>query len=382
MRILIVDDSEVNQLVLQAILEKAGYTELIAVDSANEAFNQLGMDNPSNVSPEIDLILMDIMMPEIDGIEACRQIKANQRLRDIPIIMVTALTETTDLEAAFAAGAMDYITKPFKKLELLARVRSALALKHELDRRKIREQKLLKDLCLAKRVQQSVLSRPISNPRIEIAAAYVPSQELSGDMYYWCDIDQHRYGILLLDVVGHGVSASLISMSVRSLLRGLITRLVDPVRVVRELNRHIHNLFGKDKKLSFQYFTAIYVMIDTQKREIEYVNAGHPPGLILQQDQTVLSLDRSSVPIGFRAEMPVEKRTLSYSKPLKIILYTDGLIEVPGKSILASIQNLKDFLRHNQHMENQSLIERVIADREQREDLIDDICLISITIHD
>ena len=90
----------------------------------------------------VDLILMDISMPEIDGIMACQQIHAADHLADIPILMVTASTEAEDLELAFAAGALDYITKPLNKIELLARVRSALLLKHEIDRRKAAEREL------------------------------------------------------------------------------------------------------------------------------------------------------------------------------------------------------------------------------------------------
>jgi len=136
MSILIVDDSLDNRLLLKTILKAAGYTELLDAESARDAFKQLGMDNPASVAAGVDLILMDITMPEMDGIEACRRIKAATRLQDIPIVMVTARNEVKDLEAAFAAGAIDYITKPLNKVELLARVRSVLTLKREMDSRK------------------------------------------------------------------------------------------------------------------------------------------------------------------------------------------------------------------------------------------------------
>lgn len=144
MKILIVDDSVDNQLLLQSILKQQGYDDLVAASSASEAFNILEIDNESKSISEIDLVLMDIMMPELDGIEACRKIKESRRYKDVPIIMVTAKTEENDLKAAFDAGAMDYITKPFKKVELLVRIRSALRLKYEMDWRKIHEEELLK----------------------------------------------------------------------------------------------------------------------------------------------------------------------------------------------------------------------------------------------
>ncbi len=136
MSILIVDDSAGQRLLLSSILKAAGYKDLLAAVSAQEAFERLNLGAPATTPAHVDLILMDISMPEMDGIEACCQIKADARLQDVPVIMVTASTEDEDLQLAFAAGAMDYITKPPKKVELLARVRSALELKKEMDRRK------------------------------------------------------------------------------------------------------------------------------------------------------------------------------------------------------------------------------------------------------
>jgi len=136
MSILIVDDSQHCRLLLRAFLGAAGYTELPTAESAHEAFQHLGMDGPDGVVPDVDLILMDITMPEMDGVEACRRIKAAPLLHDIPIIMVTAHDEAKYLHQAFVAGAMDYITKPVGKVELLPRVRSALTLKQEMESRK------------------------------------------------------------------------------------------------------------------------------------------------------------------------------------------------------------------------------------------------------
>ncbi len=141
MSILLVDDSASQRLLLSSLLRSGGHTGLIQADSAQAAFDCLGV-SAGTTEALVDLILMDISMPEIDGIMACRQIKATEHLTDIPVLMVTASTEAEDLEMAFTAGALDYITKPLNKIELLARVRSALRLKHEIDRRKAAEREL------------------------------------------------------------------------------------------------------------------------------------------------------------------------------------------------------------------------------------------------
>jgi class 3 adenylate cyclase len=136
--ILLVDDSASQRLALASLLEEEGYRDLVMAASGIEALQYFAQHGPAG----IDLILMDLHMPGMNGIEACRQLKAVEARRDIPVIMVTGSSETEDLSLAFAAGAMDYITKPPNEVELLARLRSALKLKQETDRRKAREREM------------------------------------------------------------------------------------------------------------------------------------------------------------------------------------------------------------------------------------------------
>ena len=181
MSILIVDDAPDNLLLLQAILKSAGHAAVFPADSARKAFRHLGMDGAEGAletSTEVDLILMDFMMPEMDGLEACRRVKAVERLRDIPIIMVTANTDPEDLQAAFAAGAMDYITKPLRKVELLARVTSALNLKREMDARKSREREL----------EQALSEVKVLRGFIPICAS---CKKIRDDKGYWQQIETY-----------------------------------------------------------------------------------------------------------------------------------------------------------------------------------------------
>lgn len=159
MTILIVDDSPFMQTQFRLLLKSAGYENVEFVNDAYGAYDVLGISvsgGECQINKDIDLIIMDKVMPEIDGIEACREIKQHPELRDIPIIMVTGDSSEEALKEAFNSGAMDYIIKPLKKVELFARMNSLLKLKKEIDDRKEAELRLQR---LNEELEQRVQTR-------------------------------------------------------------------------------------------------------------------------------------------------------------------------------------------------------------------------------
>jgi sigma-B regulation protein RsbU (phosphoserine phosphatase) len=339
MSILIVDDNPVNLIIVEKILQSEGYRDCITASSAFELYRLLGIDSAEPAELGADLILMDLMMPEIDGMEACRRIQQEERLKDIPIIIVTALGDSNKLAEALDAGATDYIMKPINKVELMARIRVALRLKYEKDWHIERDRKIRNELDLAKQVQRSVLSHPIDNENIRITANYYPSFELAGDMYSWFRIDEHRYGVILLDMMGHGISSSLVCMFISSVLKDTITRLVDPELVINELNRYMNQLYSMELFIHY-YFTAIYLVIDTNRKTIEYVNAGHPPGLAVKADGSAVEMDQGSCAVGFFEQIEIKKAKIEYEDHVRLFLFTDGLLEAveeTGKDLIAEL---------------------------------------------
>jgi len=165
MKILIVDDQRTQSIGLSQMLRHLGYLDLLTAASAEEAYDQLRLNSleAGPVACSIDMILMDVNMPGVNGIEACAHIKSNLAWRDIPIIMVTTSAEVKDLSDAFNAGAMDYIQKPPINDELNVRVRSALRLKHETDERKKREHDLEIERERSEKLLLNILPAPIAN---------------------------------------------------------------------------------------------------------------------------------------------------------------------------------------------------------------------------
>ncbi len=315
------------------------------------------------------------MMPEIDGLEVCRRLQKEEKFKDIPIIFVTALEDANKLAEALDIGAMDYITKPINKVELLARMRVALRLKSELNWHKEQEENLRNELDLATQVQRNLLSSPLREEHIKIEASYLPSFKLAGDMYYWYKIDENRYGIILLDVMGHGVSASLVCMFISSVLRETIKSLIDPELVMKDLNKYMTLLHNENDNIPY-YFTAIYLVVNTEDRTIEYVNAGHPSGYVLVDETNVVELNRGSCAVGFFDEIKVEKTVIPFEKNAQITLFTDGVLEAIANDEFEAEEKLRAFTERKWG-DLEEEIEGFYKE-EQKKAQSDDMCLIMI----
>ena len=251
---------------------------------------------------------------------------------------------------------------------------------------RIRVEKQMKDdLLLAREVQKGALSKPIKNKQIHIEGVYLPSEMLGGDMYAWYQIDDHRYGMFLMDVMGHGVAPALVCMSVLSLLKGIITKCIDPDKVMQELNRHVFSLFRNEDSLQMKhyYLTSIYAVIDTQAKQITYASAGHPPGFLFDGNGQVIELDLGTVPLGMMPEMTVPIGVHSYSPNTKIVFYTDGIMEDENKNIRENIEQLKMLLIENQHLEADQMLNETIStllNKAYSSKFQDDVTLIAATL--
>ncbi|MNO23426.1 Phosphoserine phosphatase RsbP [compost metagenome] len=383
MRILIVDDNPTNTIIIREILKKENYRNTVAVTSARDMFERLGVKDFDTVEEsgpsDVDLILLDIMMPEMDGIQACRILQRSEHLREIPIIVVTAVGDSNKLAEALDAGAVDYVTKPINKVELMARIRLALRLKLEKDWHRNRDQRIQEELKLASLVQNAVLSSPIRDPEVEIDAIYKPSYELAGDLYSWYSLGEGKYAVILLDMMGHGISSALFCMFISSVLKDTVHTYVEPEKVIQELNRRFIQLHIESKLIQY-YFTAIYLVVDTRRKKIDYVNAGHPPAMLFTGNGQAVRLDKIGPPVGLFDGIETDPQTLHYEGPGHLVLYTDGLIDVQEESAEARQAWLEEQLNTGSHDFDREAMSRLFLDETVPRKREDDKCMVWISL--
>ncbi|MGE5340328.1 MAG: response regulator [Candidatus Omnitrophota bacterium] len=221
MRILIVDDSESFLNALMAILNEGGYPDVVKKQSASEAIQYLRDHNEHPGEFPIDLILMDIMMPEMDGIAAVQAIKSNEKLRDLPIMMISIRDEEDKIHQAFQAGAIDYIEKPIKKLELRARIRSFLRLKEEIDQRKAHERQLEKTV---QKLQKAVSEIHTLTGLLPICSN---CKKIRNDKGYWEQVESYVSERTSVEFT-HGLCPDCIKSLYPEIAHRVITQMKDP----------------------------------------------------------------------------------------------------------------------------------------------------------
>ena len=318
--LLVVDDNPSHIHVVHSIL-KDDYKIRIATNGAKAL-------DLARVNPLPDLILLDVMMPDMDGYEVCGHLKANPETRDIPVIFLTLKMEVADETRGFEVGAVDYIHKPFSPPIVKARVRTHLLLReaHEALARQLIA--INNELEMARQIQLAILPR--ETPKIQgldIAARYIPMSSVAGDFYDFIVVDEKHLGVLIADVFGHGLPSALIASMLQSAFAAQSAHASDPVRVLSELNRA---LFGKFRS---HFVTAAYIFLDLEKSIVNYAGAGHPPLLLWRRSSgRVSEVLENGFFLGPFHNSTYSAVPLSLEDGDRIILYTDGIVEAKDSS--------------------------------------------------
>jgi phosphoserine phosphatase RsbU/P len=318
--LLLVDDDPENIQIVHNILGEK-YKIRVAMDG----FKALEL---AKTEPFPGLILLDVVMPHIDGYEVCSRLKADTKTHDIPVIFLTGKTEVIDETRGFEVGAVDYIHKPFSPPIVTARVRTHLMLRdaHETVARQLLA--INNELDLAREVQLSILPREIPQLEgLEIAARYLPMGSVAGDFYDFLVIDEKHVGILICDVSGHGLSAALIASMLQTALAAQSPHASDPAQVLSGLNQALYG------KFQHHFVTAAYVFVDMEKSTVDYAGAAHPP-LLLWRARTSETTEwvENGLMLGPFSDSTYSAISLSLEKGDRILLITDGIIEAADQS--------------------------------------------------
>ena len=318
--LLVVDDSPSHIHMVRSIL-KDDYKIRIATSGAQAL-------DLARAEPLPDLILLDVMLPDMNGYQVCEGLKAIQETSDIPVIFLTLKMEVADEAYGFEVGAVDYIHKPFSPPIVKARVKTHLLLR-EANKTLARQLTAINnELEMARQVQFAIL--PSTTPKINglnIAARYIPMTSVAGDFYDFIVVDEKHLGVLIADVSGHGLPSALIASMLQSAFAAQAGHASDPVRVLSGLNRA---LFGK---FPSHFVTAAYVFLDLEKSALSYAGAGHPPLLLRRKSSgNVTEVLENGLMLGTVHNSAYSAVSLSLEDDDRIILYTDGIVEATNSS--------------------------------------------------
>ncbi|WP_430809308.1 MULTISPECIES: PP2C family protein-serine/threonine phosphatase [unclassified Carboxylicivirga] len=384
--ILLVDDSAVNLEILQDALSRYNTVTACDGDAAMEiAFSR---NKP-------DLILLDIVMPGLDGYEVCKILKQNDLSKDIPIIFITGQTDSDSILKGFEAGAIDYITKPFNILELKARVKTQLTIKMARDQnqRLIKRieavnKKLTNSIEYAQKIQNASL--PPKEHLDEMLDEYFtflkPRDIVSGD-FYWAEEVDNKLIFVAADCTGHGVPGAFMSMFGVAYLNEIIgkNKVTQPAEIINELRRIVIESLKQEKDSEVKDGMDISIVsIDKEKMELEFAGAFNDLLLIRNGEMQILQADHMPVSIG-EYNTPYTNHHIQYQKGDSIYLYSDGFPSQFGgpkdkKLMQKGFRNL--LLENHQHpMAQQAKIYENFFDVWKGiNDQIDDVLVVGIRL--
>jgi sigma-B regulation protein RsbU (phosphoserine phosphatase) len=349
--ILIVDDTPLNIGVISGAL-KDSYKTKVATNGEKALALASAEEKP-------DLILLDVMMPGMDGYEVCSRLKADPATSEIPIIFLTGQTSAEDETRGFEVGAVDYVHKPFSPAVVKARVRSHILLREARAQLAAQLQALNTELEMARQIQLSIL--PHSIPKLtglDIAAHYLPMTSVAGDFYDFIQIDDQHIGILIADVSGHGLPSALIASMLQVALTGQAGHATEPAKVLLGLNRALCGKFTQN------FVTAAYVYVDLDNNLMRYAGAGHPPMLQWRNSTGKTSqILENGLFLGMFGEASYEALEFPLEPGDRYVLYTDGILEAANSAQEQfGADRLMSFIKNHKHLEAEPFSQTLLDD--------------------
>ena len=314
--LLVVDDDKVNRLMLGHYLVQQGHAVSYA-ENGRQALEILR-------SQPVEMVLLDIEMPEVNGYQVLEQVTADPQLREIPIIVTSALEEMDSVVKCIEMGAEDYLTKPVNKVLLQARLNASLEKKRLRDQRTRLLLRLEREMEIARKTQQSIL--PVNlpeHPGYDFGALMIPARAVGGDFYEFISLDRDHLGVVIGDVADKGLPAALIMALTYSLVSVDALQADSPVDALRTVNRHLLSV-----NASGMFVTLLYGVLDYSTGIFQYARAGHLPPVVLEpHGQPVdIPVDRGQ-PLGLFEDIELDEQEFTIPPGGMALLFSDGLSE-------------------------------------------------------
>jgi serine phosphatase RsbU (regulator of sigma subunit) len=331
-RILVVDDNEMNRDMLSRRLQRRGHY----VETAENG--QQALDCVA--AGETDLVLLDVMMPVLNGYETLERLQADPDLCHIPVVMISAVDEMESIVRCIQAGAADYLPKPFNATILHARVESCLARKRLHDQAQQHVESLEREMAIGRKIQAGFLPAELPTaPGWDLAASFCPARECAGDFYdaFWipgASASDGRIALVVADVCDKGVGAALFMALIRSLLRASAQwhaeadgALADPSAHLLKLVHTTNDYVARTHEADSMFATVFVGALDPRTGALVYVNGGHEAPVLVRAGGARERLGPSGPAVGMMPEMSFETRSVTLAPGDALVAFTDGVTD-------------------------------------------------------
>lgn len=398
MQVLIVDDDQTTLRLLERNLQRWEYP----VHTATNGFEALSI---LVENPQINLLVTDLVMPGMDGLELTRRARAVERSIYLHIIMLSVRDEKRDLLAGMDAGADAFLSKPFNVHEFHAHVKVAkrisqleVKLDNKIEELETARETLQKEIDAAGKIQRTLL--PSVSPKVKgisTAWCFESCGATAGDMLNVVRLDEHHLGMYVLDVSGHGCQAALLSVSLSRVLNpypqqgGILKRFTtgtrgyqipSPAEVAADLNRRFPVM-----RQSGQFFTFIYGILNIHSLEFSYTRAGHPEPIFIRDGKTQPNTGTSALPIGISDDVTYQDTSVTLQPGDTMLFFTDGFEEALNQNReelgrQRMIEALKN--QNGDHCSAEDAIETLktlVATHTEGRQQLDDMTMVGLSLH-
>ena len=324
-KVLIVDDEEILVEMTRFQLQDAGFSHIDVAFDGESAWRKIVRDAP-------DLVILDHTMPGITGLELMVRTRADERFKDLPIILVSAHDDREFRSEAYRSGATNVLTKPVEPDLLVHRVRQLLTSLLLLRRLRAFHRRVEQELAQAQRMQEALMPTVDSVAAVseacgvQLAGRFQMSSELGGDWWGLSDFGGGRIGLYTVDFSGHGVGPAINTFRLHTLMRDYPPPLDAPGGYLTRLNARLCDIIPRG-----QYATMLFGIVDVAARQFTYAASGSPAPVFGRADGSLVTMaDSSGVPLGLSRRAEYEDRVIDLPEDGFLFLYSDVLLEGPG----------------------------------------------------